>query len=229
VVTTANLTTAPGQTIAVSNLFTAADPDIGGTGISKYALWDSNTNGYFTVNGVQQAANTEIDITAAQLAQTSYVAGNGTDQLWIRANNGIGWSSWQSLTATGSTPAIINAGATLELGSAYASQATFFDSTGTLKLDNSSSFAGTVAGMTAKDTIDFADISFVSVHTNFSGTSSGGTLTVTDGVHSAAVALLGNYLASTFVASNDGHGGTSVIDPPAVANQNNLLTPSQHA
>ena len=83
--------------------------------------------------------------------------------------------------------------------------------------------------MTAKDTIDFADISFAGVHTNFSGTSSGGTLTVTDGVHSAAVALWGNYLASTFVASNDGHGGTSVIDPPADANQNNLLTPWQHA
>jgi hypothetical protein len=38
-------------------------------------------------------------------------------------------------------------------------------------------------------------------------------LTVTDGVHSDHVTLLGNYLASTFVTANDGHGGTLVVDP----------------
>jgi hypothetical protein len=42
------------------------------------------------------------------------------------------------------------------------------------------------------------------------------------------IALLGNYLASTFVASSDGHGGTSIIDPPATT-WNNPLAPSQHA
>jgi hypothetical protein len=31
--------------------------------------------------------------------------------------------------------------------------------------------------------------------------------------HTANVALLGNYMASTFVTSSDGHGGTNVIDP----------------
>jgi hypothetical protein len=36
-------------------------------------------------------------------------------------------------------------------------------------------------------------------------------LSVTDGTHSANIALLGNYLASTFVASSDGHGGSSLI------------------
>ena len=46
-------------------------------------------------------------------------------------------------------------------------------------------------------------------------------LTVQDGAHTINIALLGNYLSSTFVASNDGHGGTSVIDPPA--NQSNPL------
>ena len=32
----------------------------------------------------------------------------------------------------------------------------------------------------------------------------------------ANIALLGNYLSPTFVASSDGHGGTNVIDPPAL-------------
>jgi hypothetical protein len=39
---------------------------------------------------------------------------------------------------------------------------------------------------------------------------------VTDGTHAANIALLGNYMASVFVAGSDGHGGTSVVDPPAL-------------
>ncbi len=167
-----------------------------------------------------QATATITDVTAAQLASTSYVSGSGTDQLYVRANDGSAWSPWQAFTATGEAPAIVNAGATLELATAYASQVTFFGSTGTLKLDNPASFAGTVAGMTANDTIDFTNLNPNTIQTpSFAGTSSGGTLTVTDGTRTDQVALLCNYLASTFVASSDGHGGTSVIDPPA-ANQN---------
>ena len=68
--------------------------------------------------------------------------------------------------------------------------------------------------MTGNDSIDFADINFATIQTpTFSGTSSGGTLSVTDGTHTANIALLGNYMASTFVASSDGHGGTSVVNP----------------
>jgi hypothetical protein len=226
-VTASNLLTLPGQTIAASSLFTASDPN--GGSIATYAFWDSNSNGHFSVNGVTQAANAEIDVTAAQLANTAYVSGSGTDQLYVRVNNGTAWSAWQPFTATGSTPAIINNGATLKLGSVYAGQVTFFGSTGTLKLDNSASFAGTVAGMIAQDMIDFADINFATVQTPtvLNATAAGGTLHVTDGTHTANIALLGNYLASTFVASSDGHGGTLVVDPPA--NQNNLLTMSAHA
>jgi hypothetical protein len=51
----------------------------------------------------------------------------------------------------------------------------------------------------------------------FSGTSTGGTLTVTDGTHTAEIALSGNYLASSFVASADGSGGVDVVDPPTGA------------
>jgi myo-inositol-hexaphosphate 3-phosphohydrolase len=74
------------------------------------------------------------------------------------------------------------------------------------------------------------DVSFATLQgqPGYSGNSSGGTLSVTDGSHTVNIALLGNYLASTFVASSDGHGGTSIIDPPA-ANQNNPLAPAQHA
>ncbi|WP_291736527.1 hypothetical protein, partial [Bradyrhizobium sp.] len=66
------------------------------------------------------------------------------------------------------------------------------------------------------------------VHTpTFSGNTTRGTLTVTDGTVTASVALLGNYMASTFTASSDGHGGTLVVDPPAT--QVSQLAQPQHA
>ena len=33
----------------------------------------------------------------------------------------------------------------------------------------------------------------------------------------AHILLLGNYMASTFTASSDGFGGTSIVDPPAMS------------
>jgi hypothetical protein len=103
---------------------------------------------------------------------------------------------------------------------------TFAGATGTLKLDNSATFAGTVAGMTGQDTIDFADIDPARVQPpSYTGDTSGGTLNVTDGTHSANIALLGNYMASVFVAQSDGHGGTSVVDPPALGGVQPLVTP----
>ncbi|MGY3698448.1 autotransporter passenger strand-loop-strand repeat protein [Bradyrhizobium sp. USDA 3240] len=227
-VSVANVVTVSGQTFAAANLVTATDAD--GDAITKYALWDSNTNGRWNVNGVNQQANTEIDITAAQLSQTTYQAGSGTDQLWIRAYDGIAWGAWQSFNATGESSggANIAAGATLELPGASSATVAFQGSTGTLKLDNSASFGGTVAGMTGSDAIDFANINFASVHTpSFSGNAASGTLTVTDGTVTASIMLLGNYMASTFTTSSDGHGGTLVVDPPAT--QVSQLAQPQHA
>ena len=40
----------------------------------------------------------------------------------------------------------------------------------------------------------------------------GGMLTVSDGRHAAAIALLGNYMAGSFVTAADGHGGTLVTE-----------------
>jgi hypothetical protein len=40
----------------------------------------------------------------------------------------------------------------------------------------------------------------------------GGTLTVDDGRHAASIALLGNYMAGSFVTTADGHGGTLVTE-----------------
>ena len=180
----------------------------------------------------RRPARHEIDVSPANVANTVFDAGTlgGTDTLAARLlqDNGA-LTPWQVFTVK--DPLTIADGATVELSSAYAGAVTFAGSTGTLQLDNSSSFSGTVAGMTGQDTIDFADINFTKVQTpSYSGNSSGGTLTVTDGTHSANIALLGNYLASSFVTSSDGHGGTNIVDPVlSSANQHLALTQPQHA
>ena len=128
-------------------------------------------------------------------------------------------------------PVAIAAGATAEISSAFDKPVAFLGDTGTLKLDNSSSFAGTVAGMTGQDTIDFAYIDPIKVQQpTYSGTASSGSLTVTDGSHIANVALLGDYMASTFVTSSDGHGGTNVVASSATeTNQSSLLVQPHQA
>jgi hypothetical protein len=44
-------------------------------------------------------------------------------------------------------------------------------------------------------------------------------------MHKADIALIGNYMASVFVPSSDGHGGTSVVDPPALGGVQPLVAP----
>ncbi|SHL52954.1 Tryptophan-rich Synechocystis species C-terminal domain-containing protein [Bradyrhizobium lablabi] len=101
VVLDANLTT-----VATSSLFAASDPD--GDAIASYALKDAG-NGHFVLNGVVQANNQEIDVTAAQLSQLTYQTAGGTDLLQVRVNDGTLWSTWQSFSVTGPTATVIEA------------------------------------------------------------------------------------------------------------------------
>ena len=72
--------------------------------------------------------------------------------------------------------------------------------------------------------IDLADITAgAGVTLGYSGNNSPGTLTVSDGIHTASIALRGNYSLANFTASSDGHGGTSVVDPPLSADQSGSL------
>ncbi len=112
----------------------------------------------------------------------------------------------------------------IELFGASTANVTFAaGDTGTLKLDDSSAFADTVAGLALGNYLDLADIAFGANTTlgyapNGGGT--GGTLSVGDGSHTANIALLGDYLASSFVTASDGHGDTLITDPPLTAPTN---------
>ena len=106
-------------------------------------------------------------------------------------------------------------GATIELNAAFAGLVTFAGSTGTLKLDQSQSFSGTIAGFGGQDQIDLADVGYGAKSTLgylANSNNTGGTLTINDGTHTATLALLGQYIAGSFIAASDGHGGTLVSD-----------------
>lgn len=106
VVTTANVTRSHLQTLALSSLISVTDGD--GDTPTKYQLWDSTrdaASGHFVVNGVDRPAGTIIEISAAQLAQTSFVTGTVGDTLQVRAFDGMAWSAgdnaaWSPFTIT---------------------------------------------------------------------------------------------------------------------------------
>ena len=120
---------------------------------------------------------------------------------------------------------VVDDGMTVEVSGSSDQQVTFAAATGTLALDNSSSFSGQISGFGGGDQIDLSDI-FSGASTTLAysaqGNDLGTTLTVSDGTDTANLVLFGQYLASDFAISSDGHGGTLITDPlppaPTVAN-----------
>ena len=127
---------------------------------------------------------------------------------------------------TGAGGATINGG-TLDFAASFNQNVTFSGTTGTLELARSQGYTATITGFskTGGTSLDLVDIGFVSAgEATYSGTKTGGVLTVTDGTHTAHITLKGNYLNSTFIAASDGHGGVIIHDPRAPA----AAIPSPH-
>src|SRR3954469_2952173 len=75
-----------------SSLFSASDAD--GDSL-LYFFYDNSAapaSGHFTVNGVVQAAGTTFAVTAAQLAQTTFTAGQLPDDLFVNVHDGAAFS-----------------------------------------------------------------------------------------------------------------------------------------
>jgi hypothetical protein len=173
---------------------------------------------YYTVGGTNYLG-TDLDFIHSganfiEYGNSFYVVGGASGH----AGGVSGASSQGSAASTSAQPSSISIadGATTEIQSAFSGAVLFDGSTGTLQLDNSSSFSGTVAGLLGQDKLDLMDIDPASVHTPlYSGDGSTGALMVTDGVHTANIQLFGDYIGSTFAPSNDGHGGTFINDVPS--------------
>ena len=136
----------------------------------------------------------------------------------------------QSSTSAAPTPVTVGNGATVDLSGPSATTVNFAGSTGTLQLDQSASFSGTIAGFGGQDQLDLTDITFGANSTlgySENSNNTGGSLVVSGGQHTASIALLGSYMASSFAAASDGYGGTIITEAAQISSQIPLLASSR--
>ena len=183
-----------------------------------------------TINGAQYLYGSAKDDTVQSGGLVVVENGGSVDGLHV--NNGVVYvvSGAQVSGATMS-------GGTLELASGAAKTAvvTFTTSAGgILQLDGSQTFSGTISGFGEPEYLDLADIAFNSTTTTVGFSAAGnnlsGTLTVSDGIHTANLTLLGQYTTAQFTKQSDGHGGTLIGDPPVNSVIASVLSPdvAQH-
>jgi hypothetical protein len=178
-----------------------------------YSVNSGNTGGILTVSDGTDTANITM-------------IGQYTAVSFATASDGNGGTM---ITDPPATPVTIANGATFDIPSPSADAVTFAGTAGTLQLDRSQNFAGTIAGFGSQDQIDLGDIAFTANmtlgYTANSG-NTGGTVSVSNGIGIANIALLGQYTAASFATASDGHGGTMITDPAIVAQTQ--LTQPQH-
>jgi hypothetical protein len=115
---------------------------------------------------------------------------------------------------TGSGSALISGGSALFLHDDAAINVTIAaDASGSLVLSDSEHFSGTVTGFDSDDLLVFDDILLgADTHVSYAANADGlgGLLTLTDGTHSATIAMTGTFDADGFELASDGDTGTIV-------------------
>ncbi|WP_328824722.1 beta strand repeat-containing protein [Mesorhizobium neociceri] len=162
-----------------------------------------------------------IDTGGSVVVNSGTLEATGSGGLTITgglANSGMLWANGGNIAingqVTGDGDATIGNLSKLEFGGASSTDITFaHDAAGTLQLDDSFDFSGSIAGITNDDKVNLEDILFgtgtsAAYQADLDG--AGGTLTVTDGTHNATLHLLGVYDANSFAISDDGAGRTVV-------------------
>jgi hypothetical protein len=180
-----------------------------------------------------------IDAGANEVVNSGTLRATGSGGLVIHsdiANSGLLWANGGNITTdgkvSGTGSALIDGVATFEMAGAFSENVTLdAGANATLKIDHAADFRGTVAGFDSNDVLDLADLAFGSSTTlgyAANSNNTGGALTASDGTHTATIALLGQYMAASFVMSADGFGGTLIHDvTPATLTP--TLTQPQHA
>ena len=178
----------PDWRLAASGLFTVNDADDNAITDQKFGDLRRDPNGgHFRVNSVEQVPGTAIDLLASKMGEVSCTVSDAQQAQSLDEGGGRAGDTATSAVGTATTitvadgaPSVtaatpidtasmaepvsnvstaIPADATLELAYPYAGTVAFAGATGTLKIDNSSSFSGTIAGQLAiGNVIDLADI-----------------------------------------------------------------------
>jgi hypothetical protein len=192
----------------------------GGTATYKSGSGGSTLNFNYTVASGQVTSDLRVaGIVLSSPSAIADLAGNAANLSAAGADTKLGINTPPGSSSGPSGGNFTISGSTdLELFGASSAKVTFEPGdTGTLTLDKSQNFTGTVGGLALGNYLDLTDIAFGANTTlgyapNAGNT--GGTLTVSDATHAANILLLGNYMAGSFVKSNDGGGHTLVTDPP---------------
>ena len=142
---------------------------------------------------------------------------------------------------SGSGSLVIGDGAILELAQANTEAASFelpvltSESAPVLRLDQPGSYTGTIFGFTTEviqhtvlaDAVDLPGFAPNTLSDSYSGTSAGGTLTITEpGAVVSSLTFSGDYTHSTFTLAADGNGGTDVELVPCFARGTRIATPA---
>jgi serralysin len=170
-------------------------------GADQYTVWDTESNG-----------NVVSNATGGIVSGTS----NALESLEA--------SFHQDLNGDGVTGLAVAANATLELTGANSQNVSFESSTGTLRLDNPTTFSGQVVGFTGdgtwagSDRIDLLNFAFSSaIQTDTTYNASTGALSVSNGISVDLLDFVGSYSLANFKFASDGQGGTIVYDPPVTS------------
>ncbi|MCK1575097.1 VCBS domain-containing protein [Bradyrhizobium sp. 174] len=163
----------------------------------------------------------DIDTGANAVTNPGTLEATGTGGLEVHSdliNTGVLWANGGNVTidgnVSGNGTAQISGSATLEFGAASsANVALDAQATGTIVLHDSFDFSGVVSGFNGDDHLDLLDVAFgagttASYVANQAG--AGGTLSVTDGVHTANITLLGQYDPAGFQTEADKNTGTLI-------------------
>ncbi|MHC4055236.1 VCBS domain-containing protein [Bradyrhizobium sp. 25ACV] len=163
----------------------------------------------------------EIDTGSNTVVNSGTIAASGSGGLVIDSNvdnSGLLWAHGANITLNGSVngsgTALMDGVATIEFGAASSAHVALdAAATGTIVLHDSFDFSGVVSGFDGNDHLDLLDVAFgdgttASYVANQAGT--GGILSVTDGVHTANISLLGQYDPASFQTEADKNTGTLI-------------------
>ena len=184
-----------------------------------------------------------LDFRGANIAETIDISANGSGAKFLRSNgtidlNGVERIQFQAqgvhadtitindVTGTDLKKVTIDLGAddqedTVNINSTNGNAITATDKNGVVTVSGLASDV-TISNFDAKndhllingEPVKVANGQTVTVAAA-SSNNTGGTSTASDGSHATSLSLLGQAMASSFVAAGDGHGGTPFADPPS--------------
>jgi hypothetical protein len=158
------------------------------------------------------ASNTFTDPQGENLTYSAKLANGSALPSWLHFNG-----STDTFTGTVPTSA---AGLSIKVTATDAGGASTSETFSVLT--PAAALQGPVAGLSDQNQIHLADVGFAASATLGYAANSGntdGTLTPSDGIHTANIALplLGQYIAASFAAAGDGLGGSMTTNPVMVA------------